>query len=128
MIVFEFDPVWKVFYPSVSDSEYPISVTDPYSSAQKLRFYDVNIHYNLIRQKLIVSISGPVFEHKYKNKYNISNIRSYPIRLHPTSESLLWAFPILYVVLHFSSAKHYQSRVRTLQLPALSISANIGQA
>ena len=127
-MVFEFDPVWKDFYPPVSNSEYPISVIDSYPNAQKLHFYDVDIHYNLIRQKLTLSISSSVFEHKYKNKYNISNIRSYPIRLHPTSESLLWAFPILYVVLHFSSAKHYQSRVRTLQLPALSISANIGQA
>jgi len=127
-MVFEFDPVWKDFYPSVSNSEYPISVIDSYPNAQKLHFYDVDIRYNLIWQKLTLSISSSVFEHKYKNKYNISNIRSYPIRLHPTSESLLWAFPILYVVLHFSSAKHYQSRVRTLQLPALSISANIGQA
>ena len=39
------------FYPSVSGSEYPISVTDLYSNAQNLYFYDVDIHYNLIRQK-----------------------------------------------------------------------------
>ena len=36
--IFEFDPVWKDFYPSVFDSEYPISVTDPYPNAQKLYF------------------------------------------------------------------------------------------
>jgi len=72
--IFEFNPVWKDFYPSVSDSEYPISVTDPYPNAQNLYFYDVDIHYNLIRQKLTLSI----FEHKYENKYNISDIRPYP--------------------------------------------------
>ena len=33
--IFEFDPVCKGFYPSVSDSEYPISVNDPYPNAQK---------------------------------------------------------------------------------------------
>ena len=77
-----FYPICRGFYPSVSDSEYPISVTDPYSNAQKLRFYDVNIHYNLIRQKLTLSVSNSVFEHNYKNKYDISNIRPYPIRLH----------------------------------------------
>jgi len=75
--------VWKSFYPSVSDSEYPISVTDPYPNAQKLHFYDVDIHYNLIRQKLTLSVSDSVFEHKYENKYNISDIRPYPIRFHP---------------------------------------------
>ena len=57
-------PVWKGFYPSVSDFEYPVSVTDPYPNAQKLHFYDVDIHYNFIRQKLTLSI----FEHKYENK------------------------------------------------------------
>ena len=36
--VFEFDPVWKSFYPSVSDSKYSISVTDPYPNTQKLHF------------------------------------------------------------------------------------------
>ena len=81
--VFEFDPVWKGFYLSVSDFEYSIFVTNLYSNTQKLHFYDVNIHYNLIRQKLILSISGPVFEHKYENKYNISNIHMYLFHLHP---------------------------------------------
>jgi len=81
--VFEFDQVWKGFYPSVSDSEYPISITDPYPNAQKLHFYDVDIHYNLIRQKLTLSVSDSIFKHKYKNKYDISNIHPYPIRLHP---------------------------------------------
>ena len=50
--------------------------TDPYPYAQKLHFYDVDIHYNLIRQKLTLSVSDSVFEHKYENKYDISNIRS----------------------------------------------------
>ena len=81
--VFEFDPVWKCFYSSVSDSEYLLSVTDPYPNAQKLHFYDVDIHYNLIRQKLTISVSDSVFEHKYENKYDISDIRPYPIRFHP---------------------------------------------
>ena len=54
-------PVWKGFYPSVSDFEYPVSVTDPYPNTQKLHFYDVDIHCNLIRQKLALS----VFEQKY---------------------------------------------------------------
>ena len=64
-------------------SEYPISVTDPYPNGQKLYFYNVDIHYNLIRQKLTLSVSDSVFKHKYKNKYNISDIHSYPIRFHP---------------------------------------------
>ena len=81
--VFEFDPVWKDFYPSVFDSEYPISVTDPYPNAQKLYFYDVDIHYNLIRQKLTLSVSDSIFEYKYENKNDISNICLYPIYLHP---------------------------------------------
>ena len=81
--VFEFDPVWKGFYPSVSDSEYSISVTDLYSNTQKLHFYDVDIHCNLIQQKLALSVFDSVFEQKYENKYDISNIRPYPIRLHP---------------------------------------------
>ena len=46
-------------------------------------FYDVDIYYNLIRQKLTLSVSDSVFEHKYENKYNISDIRPYPIRFHP---------------------------------------------
>jgi len=80
--VFEFDPVWMSFYPSVFDSEYQVSVTDPYSNIQKLYFYDVDIHHNLIRQKLILFVSDSIFEHKYENKYDISNIRPYAIRLH----------------------------------------------
>ena len=81
--VFEFELVWKDFYPSVSDSEYPLSITDPYPNAQKLYFYDINIHYNLIRQKLTLYIFNSVFEHKYENKYDISDICPYPIRFHP---------------------------------------------
>ena len=81
--VFEFDPVWKGFYPSVSDSEYPISVTDSYPNAQKLYFYDVDIYYNFIRQKLTLSVFDSLFEQKYKNKYDISDIRPYPIRFYP---------------------------------------------
>ena len=46
-------------------------------------FYDVDIHYNPIRQKLTLSVSDSIFEHKYKNKYDISDIHPYPIRLHP---------------------------------------------
>ena len=59
--------------------------TDPYPYAQKLYFYDVDIHYNLIRQKLTLSVSDSVFEHKYENKYDISDIRLYPIRSHSYS-------------------------------------------
>ena len=70
------------FYLSVSDSEDPISVTDPYPNAQKLHFYDVDIHYNPIRQKLTISVSDSVFKRKYENKYDFNNIRPYPIRLH----------------------------------------------
>ena len=92
--VFEFDPVWKDFYPSVSDSEYSISVTNPYSNTQKLHFYDVDIHCNLIRQKLALSVFDSVFdsvfEQKYENKYDISNIRPYPIRLHPQSQQIYY--------------------------------------
>ena len=51
------------------------NITNPYPNAQKLYFYDVDIHYNLIRQKLTLFVS--VFKHKYKNKYDISNIRFY---------------------------------------------------
>ena len=39
----------RVFYPSVFDSEYSISITDPYLNTKKLHFYNINIHYNLIR-------------------------------------------------------------------------------
>ena len=46
----------SVFYPSVFDPEYTISVTDPYPNAQKLHFYDVDIHYNLIRIRLRIQI------------------------------------------------------------------------
>ena len=81
--MFEFDPIWKGFYSSVSDSEYLLSVTYPYPNAQKLYFYDIDIHYNLIRQKLTISVSDSVFEHKYENKYDISDIRPYPICFHP---------------------------------------------
>ena len=73
----------KDIYPSVSDFEYPISVTNPYPNAQKLYFYDVDIHYNLIRQKLTLSVFDSIFEHKYENKYDISGIHPYPIRFHP---------------------------------------------
>ena len=82
-IVFEFDPVWKGFYPSVSDFEHPIFVINPYPNTQKLYFYDIDIHCNLIRQKLAQSVFDSVFEQKYENKYDISNIRPYTIRLHP---------------------------------------------
>ena len=50
-------------------------------------FYNVDIHYNSIRQKLTLSVSDSIFEHKYKNKYDISNIRLYPIHLHPYLKS-----------------------------------------
>ena len=66
----------RVFYPSVSDSEYPIFITDPYPNAQKLHFYNVDIHYNFIRQKLTLSVFDSLFEQKYKNKYDISDIQS----------------------------------------------------
>ena len=56
MIVFELDPIWKNFYSSPI-SRFSISVTDPYPNTKKLYFYDVNIHYNFIRQKLILSVS-----------------------------------------------------------------------
>ena len=36
--IFEFDMVCKGFYPSVSDSEYPISVIDPVSECSKVIF------------------------------------------------------------------------------------------
>ena len=62
---------------------YPISVTDPYPNAQKLHFYNVDIYYNLIRQKLTLSVSDFVFEHKYENKYDINDICPYPIRFYP---------------------------------------------
>ena len=50
------------------------------SNAQKLYFY---VHYNLIRQKLTLSVSNSIFEHKYENKYDINDIPPYPIRFHP---------------------------------------------
>ena len=62
-----------------------ISVTDLYLNTKKLHFYDVHIHYNFIWQKLTLSVSDSVFEHKYENKYDISDIRPYPIRFHPYS-------------------------------------------
>ena len=64
--------IWsgRVFYLFVSDSEYSISVTDPYSNTQKLHFYDVDIHCNLIRQKLALF----VFEQKYEKTNTISVI------------------------------------------------------
>ena len=68
---------------SVFDFEYSISVIDPYSNTKKLHFYDDDIHSNLIRQKLTLSVSDSIFEYKYENKYDINNIRPYPIRLHP---------------------------------------------
>ena len=61
-MVFEFDLVWKDFYPSISDSGYSISVTDPYPNSKKLYFYDVDIHCILIRQKLTLSFSDSVFK------------------------------------------------------------------
>ena len=63
------------FYPSVSDSEYSIFVIDPYLNTKKLHFYDIDIHYNLIQQKLTLSVFDSVFEQKYENKYDINNIR-----------------------------------------------------
>jgi len=65
-----------------------MSVTDLCPNAQKLYFYDVDIHYSFIRQKLTISISDSIFKHKYENKYDISNICSYPIRLHPYSSRM----------------------------------------
>jgi len=38
-------------------------------------------------KKLILFISDSVFEHKYENKYDINNIRLYPIHLHPHLKS-----------------------------------------
>jgi hypothetical protein len=81
--IFDFDLVWKSFYPSIFDFEYSIFITDPYPNAQNLYFYDVDIYYNFIRQKLTLSISDSVFEHKYKNKYDISDIRPYSTRFRP---------------------------------------------
>ena len=72
----------KGFYLSVSNFKYSISVVDSYSNTQKLHFYNVDIHYNFIRQKLTLSISDSIFEQKYKNKFDISNIYFYPIHLH----------------------------------------------
>ena len=65
------------FYPSIFDSGYSISVIDPYPNTKKLHFYDVDLHYNLSRQKLTLFVSDFVFEQKYKNKYDISNIHSF---------------------------------------------------
>ena len=62
------------FYLSISDSEYSISVTDPYQNTKKLHFSDVIIYYNLIRQKLTIFVSDSVFEPKYKNQYDINNM------------------------------------------------------
>ena len=74
--VFEFDLVRKGFYLSVSDSEYLLSVTDPYPNAQKLYFYDVDIHYNLIRQKLILSVSTPYSNTNMKtNTISVISVR-----------------------------------------------------
>ena len=58
-----------------SDLKEFLSVTDLYSK-------NIDIHYNLIRQKLILSISDSVFEQKYKNKYDINNIYPYLTCLH----------------------------------------------
>ena len=74
-ILFEFDLVWTDFYLFVFDFEHPIFVTDSYPNAQKLYFYDVDIHYNFIRQKVTLFVSDSAFEYKYKNKYDISDIR-----------------------------------------------------
>ena len=63
-IVFEFNSIWKNFYPSVFDSGYSISVTDLYPNTKKLHFYDIDIHCNLIQQKLTLSISDSIFEQK----------------------------------------------------------------
>ena len=71
-----------IFRP-YSNSEYSISVTDLYPNTKKLHFYDVDIYHNLIRQKLTLPVSDFVFEQKYENKYDISNIHPYPIGLHP---------------------------------------------
>ena len=83
MVLIFFDRIRIRFGMFVFDFEYLISVTDSYSNAQKLYFYDVDIHYNFIRQKLILSVSDSVFEYKCENKYNITDIRPYSIRFHP---------------------------------------------
>ena len=83
MVLIFFDRIRIRFGMFVFDFEYLISVINPYLNAQKLYFYDVDIHYNFIRQKLTLSVSDSIFEHKYKNKYHISNIHPCPIRLHP---------------------------------------------
>ena len=62
MIVFEFDLSWKDFYLSISDFGYSIFVTYQYPSTKKWHFYNVNIHYNFIRQKVTLSISNSVFQ------------------------------------------------------------------
>ena len=84
MVPIFFDRIRIRFGMFVFDFEYLISVTDSYSNAQKLYFYDVDIHYNFIQQKLTLFVFNSVFEHKYKNKYNINNIRPYPLRLEGT--------------------------------------------
>ena len=59
---------------------YPISsIQYSYPNAQKLYFMMLISITILSEKKLTLSI----FEHKYENKYDISNIRLYPIRLHP---------------------------------------------
>ena len=88
LIVFKFDPIWKSFYPSVSDSEnihYPYSDTKSCIFMMSISitiFFDTNIHYNLIGQKLTLSIYNSIFKQKYEKKYDINNIRPYSIRLH----------------------------------------------
>ena len=52
----------KGFYLLVSVSEYSIFVTDLYPNTQKLHFYDVDIYYNFIQQKLALSVFDSVFE------------------------------------------------------------------
>ena len=49
LIIFKFDPVWKILCSSIFDFGYLISITDSYLNTKKLYFYDINIHYNLIR-------------------------------------------------------------------------------
>jgi len=45
-------------------------------------FFDTNIHYNLIGQKLTLSIYNSIFKQKYEKKYDINNIHPYSICLH----------------------------------------------
>ena len=73
LTIFEFDPVWKGFI-----RPYPIRVSNirnrSVSECSKVIFYDVDIHYNSIRQKLTLSVSDSVFEHKYENMISVISV------------------------------------------------------